>query len=131
MSHATEHLHMRCYPEDKERWATAAQGRGGLTAWVTATLNAACSAGGSAVPVAGARPDPNVFSRAPGGLTLAKLQAAKKIMDAAEIPPLRPVRMRGGIDLAKGKDKTVRAIYHKRGRVLERAPILKRGGRIL
>lgn len=36
---AEAHLHMRCLPSEKNLWVKAAQGNGGLSAWVSKTLN--------------------------------------------------------------------------------------------
>lgn len=38
---ADSHLHIRVTSADKARWVKAAQGRGGLSAWVVENLNSA------------------------------------------------------------------------------------------
>lgn len=40
---AESNIHIRCLTADKARWVKAAQGRGGFSAWVIETLNAAVS----------------------------------------------------------------------------------------
>ena len=40
---AEAHLHIRCIKADKSEWVKAAEGRGGLSAWVIATLNEAAN----------------------------------------------------------------------------------------
>lgn len=40
---AEAHLHLRCRAEEKAAWVKAAQGKGGLSAWVVETLNEAAT----------------------------------------------------------------------------------------